>query len=70
MTKPLNRQSLSFVLRVWVEFLDHDPSELRWEIENVENREKVYFLSMDDIHTFIKRSAKQKYWNEEIKDRK
>jgi hypothetical protein len=57
MTKPLTIHSISFVLRVWAEFLTREPPQLRGEIENVENKQRIYFSKMEDIQQFIEKSA-------------
>ncbi|MAT44174.1 MAG: hypothetical protein CL609_17720 [Anaerolineaceae bacterium] len=57
MTKPLKIHSISFVLRVWAEFLTREPPQLRGEIENVENKQRIYFSKLEDIQQFIKKSA-------------
>jgi hypothetical protein len=57
MTKPLTIHSISFVLRVWAEFLTLEPPQLRGEIENVENKQRIYFSKMEDIQQFIEKSA-------------
>ncbi len=57
MTKPLKIHSISFVLRVWAEFLTREPPQLRGEMENVETKQRIYFSKIEDIQQFIEKSA-------------
>lgn len=59
MTKPLQLHSISFVLRVWGEFLTREPPQLRGEMENVESKQRIYFSKMEDIQQFIEKSVQE-----------
>ncbi len=59
MTKPLKIHSISFVLRVWAEFLKQKPPQLRGEMENAETKQRVYFSKIEDIHQFIEKCASE-----------
>ncbi len=65
MTKPLKIHSISFVLRVWAEFLTREPPQLRGEMENVENKQRIYFSKMEDIQNFIERCALERSQKDE-----
>ncbi len=59
MTKPLKLERVSYVIRVWVEFLHKEPPQFRGEIEHAESKQRKYFSKVEDIQDFIEGSAGQ-----------
>lgn len=49
MTKPLKRRTLTFIVRIWVEYLDREKPELIGEIEAVSSKQRHYFRGINSL---------------------
>ena len=57
MHQSFRRQTVTFVVRVWAEYLEREPSIWRGEIVAPNGEHHAYFHSLDDITTFIETHA-------------
>ena len=46
-------ESVSFVLRLWLESAGGDPGEWRWKIHHVQTGEERYFRDLMDVLDFV-----------------
>ncbi|MBC8248501.1 MAG: hypothetical protein H8E90_02380 [Anaerolineales bacterium] len=53
MSDPLPRRTMTFVVRLWAEYLEQTPPAWRGEIEDVGSGEKAYFQEAADVVRFI-----------------
>jgi hypothetical protein len=53
------RRTLTFVVRVWVEYLEQAPPSWRGEIEQVGGEGKVHFQCLQEITAFIENRSEQ-----------
>jgi len=49
----LPRRTVTFVVRVWAEYLEQTPPTWRGEIEHVGSKEVMHFGNVDEILEFI-----------------
>ena len=50
--------SESFVLRLWLESLEGECPDWRWQVHHVQSGEQRYFRSMGDVLEFVGQCAK------------
>ena len=53
MSDPLPRRTVTFVVRLWAEYLEQTPPAWRGEIEDVGSGAKAYFREAADVTKFI-----------------
>lgn len=53
MTVPLRRKTLTFVVRIWAEYLEADPSDWRGELEEVEKGSVSHFQNKEELQRAI-----------------
>jgi len=66
MTKPLKRKTMTFVVRIWAEYLQRDPPVYRGELEHVESRQKSYFQSADELKDLVASYCRHAVENSEL----
>jgi hypothetical protein len=49
----LPRRTVTFVVRIWAEYLEQSPPVWRGEIERVDSGEKAYVRQVNDVARFI-----------------
>lgn len=55
------RQTRTFILRIWAEYLDQTPPTWRGEIENVTTREVIRFHSAEELMVCIRRCFSEEH---------
>ncbi len=55
MSNPLQRRTISFVVRVWAEYLYQQPPSWRGSIEMCDQEEKIAFSSLEEMSRIIQR---------------
>ena len=53
MEKSLERKTALFIVRLWTEYLQRDPSAFRGEIEHVLSKQKYYFINIEELNQFL-----------------
>lgn len=53
MSEPLRRRTVTFIVRMWTEYLEQTPPAWRGEIEHVGSGEKAHFREASDVVRFI-----------------
>ena len=51
-------QSVSFVLRLWLEPFGNGSPEWRWKVHHVQSGEERYFRSLNDVQEFVAECAR------------
>lgn len=51
----LSRQTETFIIRLWVEYLEQVPPTWRGEIERVGSKEVMHFGNLDEVSDHIRR---------------
>lgn len=53
MSARLSRRTVTFVVRIWAEYLEQTPPAWRGEVEHVGSGHKVYLQTASDVLEFI-----------------
>jgi len=53
------RNTLTFVVRVWIEYLEQTPPSWRGEVEVVGGGEKAHFQGLQEITAFVENHGEQ-----------
>lgn len=69
MTQPLKRRTITYILRIWVEYLDREPPELIGEIEVVASKQRSYFRGMQGLADKLSAHLQQARRDTEADDR-
>lgn len=68
MSHPLSRHTVSFVVRLWAEYMGEDPPTWRGEIESVGSDEVVRFGDLQQVVQVIERWARELLWEASQQD--
>jgi len=49
--------TITFIVRVWAEYLNEAPPRWRGELNRVGNEQKVHFSQLDEITDFIRKQT-------------
>jgi hypothetical protein len=61
MKSMLQRHTITFIVRVWAEYLEQTPPSWRGEVERLDSGEQIHFRQLSQVLNFIQFSAaKQK----------
>lgn len=61
MATPLYRQTISLIVRVWAEYLEHQPPVWRGVIEGSEPGDINPFTSLEELTQIIQKKSLNKY---------
>lgn len=56
MDRTLKRHTITFIVRIWAEYLEQSPPQCRGEIERLDKSEKAHFFRLQQIPSIIRRS--------------
>ena len=59
MTFSHKRKTITFIVRVWTEYLNELPLQWRGVVESVESREKFHFTDLTKLTEIIQQDAQQ-----------
>lgn len=65
MSNPLQRRTISFVVRVWAEYLDQQPPSWRGSIEMCDQGEEIAFSSLEELLALIQQNTKDHLFMED-----
>ncbi len=57
MKSPLTRRTVTYIVRVWTEYLHATPTVWRGEVALVEGEEVYYFRDLEEMTAWIRGSA-------------
>ncbi len=60
MDQTLKRHTITFIVRIWAEYLEQSPPQCRGEIERLDKPEKAHFFRWQQIPAVIRHSLTSK----------
>ncbi|MEA3396197.1 MAG: hypothetical protein U9R05_01905 [Chloroflexota bacterium] len=51
----LSRRTVTFIVRVWAEYLEQTPSTWRGEVKHIQSEEVMYFGNLSELDACIQR---------------
>ena len=57
MKSPLTRRTITYIVRVWLEYLHATPPVWRGEVASVDGEDVHHFKNLEDLNAFIRRSV-------------
>jgi hypothetical protein len=60
MSRPLARRTVTFIVRVWAEYLEQSPPLWRGEVQVAATREVLHFQSREELISCLERCTSRK----------
>jgi hypothetical protein len=57
MQTPLHRCTKSFIVRIWAEYLEHQPQSWRGILEICDQGEEIPFMNLEDLVALIREKS-------------